>query len=195
MTRSPARRTLTGAAVALITLTLTGCGSAADHPRSAGRSPGSTPDPEPSYTARQLQAALPSKDYLPVGTTQANRCPGGEDCAPAKPIQASTSVSFVLPSMVAEASPTGEEGDIDWNTYDTIEVVPHARLSDSQQAIVAREFGMKRTPEGWLWSQRLRKALIPYFLHRYRLDLDPARTAIRIELKDRTQMRAYFFAP
>jgi predicted DNA-binding transcriptional regulator YafY len=99
------------------------------------------------------------------------------------------------PQPVAEASPAGEEGDIDWNTYDTIEVVPHARLSDSQRAIVAREFGMKRTPEGWLWSQRLRKALIPYFLHRYRLDLDPARTAIRIELKDRTQMRAYFFAP
>ena len=106
---------------------------------------------------------------------------------------------FVLSRITAtvtidESAPVSSSKDHEWHSFDTVDVVPHHRLSDHHKAIVAREFGMRDSKTGWVWSVRLRKCLIPYFLHRYRLDLDPAKTRIRIELRERERvMRAYHF--
>lgn len=90
--------------------------------------------------------------------------------------------------------PVPSDKDTNWHTRKVLEIVPRSPLSAAQKAIVGREFGMRQSKTaGWVWSCRLREALIPYFLHRYRLDIEPGKTRIRIELRDREAFRKYFF--
>lgn len=69
------------------------------------------------------------------------------------------------------ASPVMATEDTQWHETELIQIIPATRLSDTQKAVVAREFGMTADAEGrWAWSAAIRKCLVGYLLYRYRLD-------------------------
>lgn len=68
--------------------------------------------------------------------------------------------------------PAAAEVDIDWEELETVEIVPNPGLSEGQQNVLAREYGMELSEKGWMWRVTLRRCLVPYFLYRYRLDED-----------------------
>ena len=69
---------------------------------------------------------------------------------------------------IMDASPHGVDQDTDWNTKVTIDVRPHPKLTEQQQAVVAADYGMQ---EGSLLITT-RAKLVPYALKL--LHLDPA---------------------
>lgn len=73
---------------------------------------------------------------------------------------------------LGEAASVQATEDVQWNSMERVEVVPAARLSSSQQVVIAREFGMKKsTPnDGFTWTGEIRKCLVGYFLYRHRLE-------------------------
>ncbi len=86
------------------------------------------------------------------------------------------------------------EQDRDWQTRVAIDVVPAAGLSASQQAVVAREFGMRRQGELWCWKVSMRQCLVKYFLLVHRLDLPAgAEPHRRIALRDPKLAKVYAF--
>ncbi len=60
--------------------------------------------------------------------------------------------------------------DLDWIETETIEVIPNSELSTSQQRVIAKEYGMKKSKGDFVWKVTLKRCLIPYFLHQHRLD-------------------------
>ncbi|MBI5460783.1 MAG: WYL domain-containing protein [Gammaproteobacteria bacterium] len=87
-----------------------------------------------------------------------------------------------------------------WQESVTVEIVPASGLSPSQREVVAREYGMKHVKGGYAWKTELRKCLVPYFLHRYRLDArESTRRGVahkvtqRIMLRDATLADRYTF--
>ena len=70
----------------------------------------------------------------------------------------------ILPSEV------GPEADADWNEQVTLEIGPHPELSDTQQKVIALDYGMKDRKV----KIPVRKALLYYALKRLGLDTDPA---------------------
>ncbi len=86
-------------------------------------------------------------------------------------------------------APAVRSDDKGWQTIDTVEVVPGSGLSAQQQQMVAKEYGMKRQGGAWIWSVRLRRCLVGYFLYRHRLDLDDTRRLGRIALRHPGQWR------
>lgn len=84
--------------------------------------------------------------------------------------------------------------DTGWHTMLKAEVVPHPKLNAHQQHVVALEFAMKRTREGWLWSVPLRQSLVGYFARRYQLDakLPVSASSHFIVLRNRAALKAYF---
>lgn len=68
--------------------------------------------------------------------------------------------------------PSEAASDIEWETTETIEVIPNPGLSAGQQNVIAREYNMSRRGKGWVWEVTLRRCLTPYFLFRFRLDED-----------------------
>lgn len=69
---------------------------------------------------------------------------------------------------IMDDSPHGVDQDTDWNTKVTIDVRPHPKLTEQQQAVVAADYGMQ---EGSLLITT-RAKLVPYALKL--LHLDPA---------------------
>ena len=69
----------------------------------------------------------------------------------------------ILPSEV------GPEADADWNEQVTLEIGPHPELSETQQNIIALDYGMKDGKA----KIPVRKALLYYALKRLGLDTDP----------------------
>lgn len=61
--------------------------------------------------------------------------------------------------------------DRDWLEMEEVVVVPNPNLNAAQQEVIAREYGMRRSKGRWAWRVKLRRCLVSYFLHRYRLDL------------------------
>jgi len=107
---------------------------------------------------------------------------------------------FVLARIVkaqpaaAETSPLPVSADEDWQTHVKLDMIPTTTLSASQTAVVAREFGMHRTGETWVWSVSLRRCLVPYFLQQHRLDLSAsAAPHRRIALRDPSLAKRYVF--
>ena len=92
------------------------------------------------------------------------------------------------------AAPASAADDRDWQTLVTVDVVPSPGLSASQQAVVAREFGMRRQGELWCWKVSMRQCLVKYFLLAHRLDL-PASGAPhrRVALRDPKLAKDYAF--
>lgn len=65
------------------------------------------------------------------------------------------------------------ESDNDWNNEVILEIGPHPDLSDTQQKVVALDYGMR----GGKTKLKVRKALLYYALRRLGLDTDPAARA------------------
>lgn len=91
-------------------------------------------------------------------------------------------------------NPSSPDRDEEW--YETAEVVvaPDARLTEAQQLLVARDFGMTKDSFGWAWKAAIKKCLVGYFAAHYWLDVQlnrPRRT--RLTLRNRDELEPYFF--
>lgn len=73
-------------------------------------------------------------------------------------------------SQEDKSIPNDADVDFDWIETEKLEIIPNPDLSPSQQNIVANEYGMTENSNGYSWIVTLRRCMIPYFLHRYRLD-------------------------
>lgn len=73
---------------------------------------------------------------------------------------------------LGESSPVQATEDLQWDATEQVEVVPAARLSSSQQIVIAREFGMSKatSSDRFAWTGEIRKCLVGYFLYRHRLE-------------------------
>lgn len=91
-------------------------------------------------------------------------------------------------------TPSAGENDEDWVSTVEVIVVPDARLTDAQQKLVARDFGMTKDAQGWAWKAQIKKCLVGYFAAAYWLDIQlnrPSRT--RLSLRNRSDLERYFF--
>jgi len=79
-------------------------------------------------------------------------------------------IAAVGPAEPAQSDPAE---DLDWHTLVTLEIVPNPGLTQAQQAVVARDYGMT---DGRL-RLPVRRALLRYSLRRLSLDLDPTQRA------------------
>ena len=61
------------------------------------------------------------------------------------------------------------DGDADWNEQVILEIGPHPELSETQQKVIALDYGMR----GGRAKIPVRKALLYYALKRLGLDTDP----------------------
>ncbi|ODS64547.1 MAG: hypothetical protein ABS41_02315 [Arenimonas sp. SCN 70-307] len=91
-------------------------------------------------------------------------------------------------------SPVPSSEDSGWHKHVTAHVVLHPKLNAHQQAVVAREFGMKRTGKQWVWSVELRQCLAGHFFRRYGLDAKPPvpPSSHWVVLRNRAELRPYF---
>ena len=88
----------------------------------------------------------------------------------------------------------GTEADADWNEQVTLEIGPHPELSDTQQKVIALDYGMKDRKV----KIPVRKALLYYALKRLGLDTDPAARRAQdqqIVLLNATELNARTPAP
>ena len=67
-------------------------------------------------------------------------------------------------------SDVSSEQDSDWHNHATLEIGPHPELSESQQKVIALDYGMR----GGSTKIKVRKALLYYALRRLGLDTDPS---------------------
>jgi predicted DNA-binding transcriptional regulator YafY len=79
-------------------------------------------------------------------------------------------LSRIIETRGTKPSEISADGDIDWNEHVTLEIGPHPELSDTQQKVIALDYGMK----GGKAKIPVRKALLYYALKRLGLDTDPA---------------------
>lgn len=85
-------------------------------------------------------------------------------------------VDFVLHRILSvnaidETSPVPVDADLDWREVIDIDVAPASKLNEAQQTVIAKEFGMSRIGERWIWRVPLKRCLVRYFLRWLRLDL------------------------
>lgn len=78
-------------------------------------------------------------------------------------------LSRIIETRGTKPSEVGADGDADWNEQVTLEIGPHPELSDTQQKVIALDYGMR----GGRAKILVRKALIYYALKRLGLDTDP----------------------
>jgi len=81
--------------------------------------------------------------------------------------------------------------DSEWQDRVTIDVLPAARLTEHQRDVVAREYGMKRDGDGWVWRVKMRRCLAPYFMQFY--PLDPKGASSHIALREPALYKVYAF--
>lgn len=94
-------------------------------------------------------------------------------------------------------SPMPTNNDAEWNSWETLRITPHPKLSTLQQKLIANDFGMANDKDGYYWEVRLRVAMIGYFALRYNLDLDPMPANPKrfpLVLANWHDMKAYFFS-
>lgn len=92
------------------------------------------------------------------------------------------------------ASPAAAEEDEEWRSTVEVVVAPDPRLTDAQQKLVARDFGMTKDSHGWAWKAQIKKCLVGFFAAQYWLDVQlnrPRRT--RLSLRNRSDLERYFF--
>lgn len=78
-------------------------------------------------------------------------------------------LSRIIETRNTKPSEISAEGDADWNEHVTLEIGPHPELSDTQQKVIALDYGMR----GGRAKIPARKALLYYALKRLGLDTDP----------------------
>jgi predicted DNA-binding transcriptional regulator YafY len=82
-------------------------------------------------------------------------------------------LSRIIETRGTKLSEVGADRDADWNEQVTLEIGPHPELSDTQQKVIALDYGMRSGRA----KIPVRKALLYYALKRLGLDTDPgART-------------------
>ena len=79
-------------------------------------------------------------------------------------------LSRILETRGSKPSEIGSDADAEWNDQVTLEIGPHPELSDTQQKVIALDYGMR----GGKTKIPVRKALLYYALKRLGLDTDPA---------------------
>lgn len=79
-------------------------------------------------------------------------------------------LSRIIETRGNKVSEIGAEADIDWNEIVVLEIGPHPDLSETQQKVIALDYGMR----GGKASISVRKALLYYSLRRLGLDTDHA---------------------
>ena len=79
-------------------------------------------------------------------------------------------LSRILETRGSKPSEVSRDEDADWCEDVTLEIGPHPDLSDSQQKVIALDYGMR----GGRTKIRVRKALLYYALRRLGLDTDPS---------------------
>jgi len=79
-------------------------------------------------------------------------------------------LSRIIETRGTKPSEISADNDVDWNEHVTLEIGPHPELSETQQKVIALDYGMR--------SDRakipVRKALLYYALKRLGLDTDPS---------------------
>jgi len=78
-------------------------------------------------------------------------------------------ISRIIETRATRPSDVGIDADSDWNEEITLEIGPHLGLSETQQKVIAFDYGMR----GEKARIPVRKALIFYALKRLGLDTDP----------------------
>jgi predicted DNA-binding transcriptional regulator YafY len=79
-------------------------------------------------------------------------------------------LSRIMETGGTRPSEIGADGDSEWNEMVTLEIGPHPDLSETQQKVIALDYGMR----GGRAHISVRKALLYYALKRLGLDTDPA---------------------
>lgn len=79
-------------------------------------------------------------------------------------------LSRIIETRGTKPSEAEPEADADWNEQVTLEIGPHPELSDTQQNVIALDYGMRSGKA----KIPVRKALLYYALKRLGLDTDPA---------------------
>ena len=75
-------------------------------------------------------------------------------------------LSRILETRGYRSSDVASEADTDWNNEVTLKIGPHPDLSDTQQKVIALDYGMR----GGKANIKVRKALLYYALRRLGLD-------------------------
>jgi len=79
-------------------------------------------------------------------------------------------LSRIIETCGTKPSELGADDDADWNEQVTLEIGPHPELSETQQKVIALDYGMRSGRA----KISVRKALLYYALKRLGLDTDPA---------------------
>ena len=79
-------------------------------------------------------------------------------------------LSRIIETRGTKQSEIGADGDREWNESVVLEIGPHPDLSETQQKVIALDYGMR----GGRAHISVRKALLYYALKRLGLDTDPA---------------------
>ena len=78
-------------------------------------------------------------------------------------------LSRIIKTRGTKASEVSDSADADWQEHVTLEIGPHPELSESQQKVIAMDYGMR----GGKAQIKVRRALLYYALKRLGLDTDP----------------------
>lgn len=78
-------------------------------------------------------------------------------------------LSRIIETRGTKPSEIGADADDDWNEQVTLEIGPHPELSETQQKVIALDYGMRSGRA----AIPVRKALLYYALKRLGLDTDP----------------------
>jgi len=78
-------------------------------------------------------------------------------------------LSRIIETRGTKPSEIGADDDAEWNEQVTLEIGPHPELSETQQKVIALDYGMRSGRAKIL----VRKALLYYALKRLGLDTDP----------------------
>lgn len=84
--------------------------------------------------------------------------------------------------------------DAEWQARIKVALEPSSALSESQREVVAHQFGMNKTRDGWRWEAEIRQCLVKYFLYQHRLDLAPGGPHTRVALCDPALAERYRFS-
>ena len=79
-------------------------------------------------------------------------------------------LSRIIETRGTKQSEVDADGDADWNEQVILEIGPHPELSETQQKVIALDYGMRSGRA----KISVRKALLYYALKRLGLDTDPA---------------------
>lgn len=99
------------------------------------------------------------------------------------------------PEEIPLARPRAVSEDELWHSFETADVIPHPKLTEHQQRVVAKDFGMRKIDGDYVWRVSLRQCMVGYFVAKYGFDDRlPARPLKHtIVLRNWEDLRPYFF--